>query len=381
MIKLSHLLTGVTLAGGVLLAACGGSVPAATAPAKPSAATAANANPTADWDATVAAAKKEGKLALMGPPGEDVRAVLTDAFQKQFGISVDYSALPGNQIPTKINGERAAGQYNWDILIAGSAGSLDSFIPNKALETLEPWLVLPEVKDPKSWRGGALPLIGSGHEILVMTPYQRGTLFYNKNLLKGDEIKSYRDLLDPKWAGKMQSDDPRRPGPGNATFIFFYLHPDLGADYIKSLAKQNLTLLDDYQQEIDSVGQGRTPLMIGAVDYLAEARIKQGAPIGIVEPSKLKEGTDISAASGNVSVFTKAPHPNAAKVYLNWLLTKDAQTAYAKATGFTDARADVNGDWTEPWRTPAPNAIQTDGEAGVKARATLIPLLKDAFPG
>jgi iron(III) transport system substrate-binding protein len=257
---------------------------------------------------------------------------------------------------------------------------LDTLIPSKAIEPIEPTLILPEVKDPKYWRGGALPLIGSGREILVMTPYQRGTIFYNKNMVREDEFKSYKDLLDAKWKDKLQMDDPRRPGPGNATFIFFYLHPDLGVDYIRALAKQNITMQNDYQQEVDIVGQGRAPVMLGAVDYLAEARMKQGAPIGIVEPGKIKEGTDVSAASGCVAIFNRAAHPNAAKVYLNWLLTKDTQTAYAKANVFTDARADVNADWVEPWRVPAPNAIRTDGEAGVAAREKLIPLLKEVFP-
>jgi ABC-type Fe3+ transport system substrate-binding protein len=70
---------------------------------------------------------------------------------------------------------------------------------------------------------------------------------------------------------------------------------------------------------------------------------------------------------------------NAAKVYLNWLLTKDEQTAYAKANDFTDARADVNPDWTEPWRVPAPNAIRTDDENTVANVNKLVPLLKEVF--
>ena len=174
-------------------------------------------------------------------------------------------------------------------------------------------------------------------------------------------------------------DDPRRPGPGQATFIFFYLHPDLGADFIRALAKQNITIQNDQQQEIDIVGQGKAPLMIGAVDYLAEARMKQGAPIGIVEPGKIKEGTDVSSATGNVSVFNRAPHLNAAKVYLNWLLTKEEQEEFARVNVFTSARADVNGDWVEPWRVPAPSAIRTDGEVAVEVRPKLLPILREAL--
>ncbi len=361
-------------------AACGGTAAPAASPgsAAPAATRAAVPSATAaDWDSVVAAAKKEGKVSLIGPPGDQVRSVLTDAFQKQYGITIDYNAMPGSQVAQKVGLERKAGQFNSDVLIAGSTGTLQDLIPIQAVDPIQPALILPEVKDPKNWRGGALPLMGAKGEILSMTPYQRGTLFYNKNLVKDDAIHSYKDLLDPSWKSKMQMDDPRRPGPGQATFIFFYLQPDLGVDFIRALTKQNITIQQDYQQEIDIIGQGRAPLMIGAVDYLAEARMKQGAPIGIVPSTQLKEGTDVSAASGDVSIFNKPPHPNAAKVYLNWLLTKDEQEAYARANVFTDSRVDVNGDWTEPWRLPASNAIRTDGENALEVNAKLVPMLKD----
>lgn len=368
------------LAAGVLLLAACGQAPTVGSRAPAAASTAPSTGGSSDWDTALAAAKREGKVTVIGPVGDQLNALLIDPFEKQYGITVDFSAMPGNAATARINTERSAGQYNLDVLIAGSAGSLDSLIPNKALDPIEPELILPEVKDPANWRGGKLPAIGPNHEILPMTPYQRGTLFYNTTLVKTEEIKTYKDLLGGKWKDKMQVDDPRRPGPGNATFIFFYLHPDLGADFIRSLGKQNITILNDYQQEIDAVGQGKTPLLIGGVDRLAQVRMKQGAPIGIVEPSKIKEGTDVSAASGNVSVFNKAPHPNAAKVYINWLLGKAAQEAYSKSNGLPSARADVNGDWYEPWRVPVANAIQTDGEAGSAVRPKLEPVLKETFP-
>jgi ABC-type Fe3+ transport system substrate-binding protein len=119
--------------------------------------------------------------------------------------------------------------------------------------------------------------------------------------------------------------------------------------------------------------------MIGATDRLAEARIKQGAPIGIVPSTQLKEGTDVSAASGNIAVLNRAPHPNAAKVYVNWLLSRAQQEAYAKSIGLVSARADVNPEWALPWRIPAANAIRSDGEAAVAIREKLQPVLNEAF--
>jgi len=141
----------ISLTTWLALAACGGSPaaspsasPASSAPtsasAKPAASTSAAASASAgaaasgsaaaaasgssDWNTVVAAGKKEGKVSLIGPPGDQVRTSLVDAFQKEYGISVDYNAMAGNQVTAKVAPERAAGQFNWDVLIAGSAGTL-----------------------------------------------------------------------------------------------------------------------------------------------------------------------------------------------------------------------------------------------------------------
>ena len=153
------------------------------------------------------------------------------------------------------------------------------------------------------------------------------------------EFKSHKDLLDPKWKGKLILDDPRRAGPGQATFTFFYLHPELGPDFIRALGKQQITILKDFAQEVDAIGQGRYPVLIGTADFVAIARAKQGVPIAIVDPRQLKEGTDVSPANGALALFNKAPHPNAAKIYINWLLSKEGQTVFARASGYVSARA------------------------------------------
>ena len=83
-------------------------------------------------------------------------------------------------------------------------------IPMGAFDPLEPALILPDVKNPKTWRGGAIEFLDPGKTVIVMTPFQRGTIFYNTKLVNAKEFKSYKDLLDPKWKGKMVVDDPRR---------------------------------------------------------------------------------------------------------------------------------------------------------------------------
>ena len=338
-----------------------------------------SASVAAEWESTLAAAKKEGKVAVITDVTATLRDALTLEFQKNYGISVELFGSAGREVPPRVAAERKAGRFLWDIYIHGSTTALEAMIPMGAFDPLEPALILPDVKDPKTWRGGAIEFLDPSKMVVVMTPFQRGTIFYNTKLVNAKEFKSHKDLLDPKWKGKIAVDDPRRAGPGAATFTFFYLHPELGPDFIRALGKQQMTILRDYAQEVDAVGQGRYPVLIGGADFVAINRAKQGAPIAIVDPRELKEGTDVSPANGNLALFNRAPNPNAAKIYINWLLSKEGQTSFARANGYVSARLDVPTDHTEPWRVPLPGAIKTYTKAAMQVRDKVQSLLKEVL--
>jgi iron(III) transport system substrate-binding protein len=331
-----------------------------------------------DWDRTVAAAKKEGKVAVITDITAAIRDALTIPFQQKYGITVELFGALGREVPPRIAAERKAGRYLWDVFVHGTTTGLESMIPMGAFDPLEPAFILPDVKDPKSWRGG-IEFLDPNKMLMTMTPFQRGTIFYNPKLVNPKEFRSHKDLLDPQWKGKMILDDPRRAGPGQATFTFFYLHPELGPDFIRALGKQQMTIMKDFAQEVDAIGQGRYPVLIGTADFVAIARAKQGVPIAIVDPRQLKEGTDVSPANGALALFNKAPNPNAAKIYINWLLSKDGQTVFARASGYVSARADVPNDHAEPWRLPQPGAIKTYTKAAMQVKDNLMPLLNEVF--
>jgi iron(III) transport system substrate-binding protein len=131
------------------------------------------------------------------------------------------------------------------------------------LDPLPPTLILPEVRDAKQWRGGEHEYIDPEPRFLVMTQSLFATLFVNPNAVKQGDMKSYKDLLQPRWKGKIIADDPTSAGPGLATFTFFYLHPDLGPNFIRALGKQELVFLIDYAQEVDGIIKGKYPVLIG----------------------------------------------------------------------------------------------------------------------
>src|SRR4029450_9250773 len=189
-----------------------------------------SASVAAEWESTLAAAKKEGKVAVITDVTATLRDALTLEFQKKYGIVVELLGSSGREVAPRVAAERKAGQFLWDIYIHGSTTGLEGRIPMGAFDPLEPALILADVKDSKTWRGGGMEFLDPNKMVLVMTPFQRGTIFYNPKLVNVKELKSYRALLDQKWRGKMIVDDPRRAGPGAATFTFFYLHPELGPE-------------------------------------------------------------------------------------------------------------------------------------------------------
>jgi len=332
-----------------------------------------------EWERVLSAAKREGEVAVMGPVGTDTRDALTIPFQKAHGIRVDYFGATGGQQATRLGMERRAGKYLWDIFVGGTTTGLTSLIPMAALDPMEPALILPEVKDAKNWRGGGLEFVDPGRQMVVMTPTHRVTLVVNTSMVDPRVFKSYKDLLDPKWKGKIVIQDPQLAGSSQATFTFFYLHPELGPNYIRALARQQPLVLRDPAQALQMTGQGKHPIHLGPRDSILVDAIRRGVPIAIVEPSQLREGSDISPGAGNASLMNRPVHPNAAKVYINWLLSRDGQQHYARALGYVSKRLDVPAEYAEPWRVPQPGAINTYDMKAIEVKDSLVALLQEVF--
>jgi iron(III) transport system substrate-binding protein len=305
---------------------------------------------------------------------------MTIPFEAKYGIRVEFTGSPGPTFPPQVQAERNAGQYLWDIYVGGTTTGLNALIPMGALDPLEPALILPEVKDPSNWRGG-FEWLEEGKRMLTMTPSKSGQLFVNPNITDPNRFTSYRDLLAPEWKGKLIAHDPTIGGPGGATFTFFYIHPQLGPNFIRELAAQDLTIFRDFRQGVDAIARGRALVSVGGVDQI-EPFIHQGLPITIVDPRKLREGTRYEGGIGNVGIFNRPSHPNAARVYVNWLLSQEGQTHFTGATGYISARLDVRTDHTFDWRVAAPGEtlIGTATKEGIAKRDEALPLLRELFP-
>ncbi len=289
----------------------------------------------AEWDQTQKEARKEGKLVLYTTVVSEIKEAMAQAL-KRYGIELESMTGKGAEMAEKTLRERKAGIYTPDINISGFTTTLSQLKPAGALATMEPLLILPDVKNPQTWYKGQIPFSDADKTILAFAAYPNGDFHVNTNIVKPGDIKSMRDLLSPKWQGKIIMDDPTVAGRGNNVMAAYTLR--LGADYIKQLAKQKPVLTRDRRQLIDWVVKGSYPIGIGVYpDAFAEFQ-RAGAPIGSI---LFNEVAFLDAGAGFITFFDKAPHPNASKVLLNWLLSKEGQTLWSKLANAQSARMDV----------------------------------------
>jgi iron(III) transport system substrate-binding protein len=312
------------LAGGVAAAPC-----------------ARAADPT--WDATVKAAIAEGEVNVHGGPGKLYAVALIDGFKAAFpDIKVNFTGLSGRDAIPKILREREAGVYGWDVYVGGTSSVMGSLKPVGALAPIKPDLILPEVLDDQNWLGG----FDAGFMDLdkkYMYGFQAEvtpTVLVNWDDVDHGDLNTYQDLLKPQFAGKIVWDDPRLPGAGSAAGARFIVN--FGADFLTQLySRQQIVYISNMRQNAEWLVSGRYPIALGlGVVDLAPFR-DQGLGKNIAEPSEASFAHEaVATGFGTISMLTHPPHPNAAKVYLNWLLSKAGQISWEK-TGFDSRRLDI----------------------------------------
>ncbi len=250
--------------------------------------------------------------------------------------------------------ERRAEKFAVDLYISGST-SPRIFHRAKMLEPVKPLLLLPDVVDASGWYEGKHHYNDPESRYIFVfegTP-RSGDITFNTKAVNPAEIRSYWDLFSPKWKGKIVTVDPLLPGPISAAQIFFYKHPDLGAEFLRRLyADTAITILRSNEQLMDWLSAGKYAFGIGAREV--DTAMLQGLPLMQFLPGSLKEGSSVTAYNGTLSYFTRTPHPNAAKVAVNWLLSREGQTAWLdsnhRSGGFNDSlREDISKEKVSEW--------------------------------
>lgn len=301
------------------------------------------------WEKIVTAGKKESKVVVFGPPGPDVRDAFTLGFQKKYPeIQVDFNGMQGAQVAPKLIAELKSQQYRTDLIIAGTTTALEGLVPVNAVVPMQPFLLGPETRDVSKWKAGKLHYSDDAEKYnLVYGNRVQVAFVYNRDSLAPGKIKSWKDLLNSEWKGKIAMLDPRRAGGGLDISTFWYTNEKLGLG--KSFMKQLLTTQDIFmsneeRQIVDFVARGRYPIAIGPSGTLTFQLKAQGLPVELFGSAGLQEGGFVTASNGTISVVKNTPHPNAVKVYLNYLLSNEGQVVWSKASGLASLRRDVPKD-------------------------------------
>jgi len=287
-----------------------------------------------EWSKLTAAAKQEGVLAIAsgGAPSRQYRPVV-DAFSKKFGVKVEVSTGNATDTVNRVLAERKAGRYTVDVALISSRENNQRLVPSESLVPFTPLLFHPEVVEPSGWHQGRHWYADKASRyvfIYHVTKEDQYELWYNTDKIKEAEIatiKKQTDFFDPRWNGKIAGQGMGDPS-GIRQMIDSYFEPDRGPDWVKTyLLNAGITFSDDRRILETWVVGGRLPLQAvatGSEDLIALA--KKGLPIKqMFLPKQL--GMIRAGGSGCcISVFANAPHPSAAKLFVNWFLSKEGQT-------------------------------------------------------
>lgn len=316
-----------------------------------------------EWAELVAAAKREGKLMMNPPPTwqrlEGLGQVFA-AFEKEFGIKVLTSRGTGAAQAERVLAERRARIYNSDIFIGGAA-TFGTLLSAKALDPIKPLLFHPEVVDRSLWKGGVHRYLDAAQEFVFIYGARNAPIgiSINTQLVRPGEIKSFWDLMNPKWKGKVVAYQPRTAQAG-VTYSQVYWNKDLGPEFLRRIYSwDGIRFVTTTREFSDGLAAGA--YAIGFLEGPAQREIRSLESQGL--PVKMLMGQDVgvkvpSASPGGASTFAvvnRAANPNARKLFVNWLLMRRVQHLFNRhgEGEYESLRADVPNDDVQPlYRIP-----------------------------
>jgi iron(III) transport system substrate-binding protein len=306
----------------------------------------AQATPSGAWQQTLKGASSEGKVMVVGPPAPQFREALI-AFQKYFPqIKVEYVGPSLRDFGPRILTERKMEQFLWDVLVGGAETPNLHLKPAGVLDPLEPALMLPEVLSDSAWLGGFNDgwMDREKRFIYGVTGTVNAQVLVDRSIISEEQLNRVEDLVAPKWKGKISWQEPRAPGGGSAA-AGYWLHL-LGEDFVRKLLQQDIVSVRDRRQQAEWLVKGKYPIGIAVTDAFLDIYRAQGLGLK-VEPlaphTPAGGATRLGAGNGNVVLINRAPNPNAAKIFVNWLLSRQGQEIFVKSTGDNSRRLDVKG--------------------------------------
>jgi iron(III) transport system substrate-binding protein len=288
-----------------------------------------------EWSKLVAAAQQEGTVSIAsgGAPSRQYRPVV-DLFSKKFNVKVEVSTGNATDTVNRVLAERKAGKFTVDVALISSRENQQRLVPSESLLPLAPLLIHPEVLDLSAWykkRHMYADKFGKFTLIYHAGLEDQYEAWYNTDKIKQAEIATLvkqTDIFDPKWKGKIAGQGLGDPS-GIRQVTDAYFEPDRGPDWVRRyMTSAGVTFSDDRRILETWLVNGRFPIHFiatGTEEYVALAR--KGLPI---KPHVMVKKQGVLRASGSgccISAFANPPHPNTAKLFINWFLSKEGQSA------------------------------------------------------
>jgi iron(III) transport system substrate-binding protein len=272
----------------------------------------------------MAKAKAEGKIVWYTSTPVKIAQELAKSFEAKTGIRVELFRSGGSAIMRRFMQENQAGRNAADVMTtsdpAASAAlaAKGTFVPFKPTD-------FDKVPDAAKDANGAW--IGQRLNMMVI-------FVLNGKLDKADYPKSWTDVTDPKYKGKLAMTDPSFTAL--QLMVVSTLSRKLGWDYYEKLRKNEIMIVQSNQQVTDTVKRGERVIALGAVDtYATEARM-QGHKIDTIYP-----GDGAFIISSPTAIIKGGPHPNAAKAFAEFMISMEAQKLFP-AGGSYGARVDLD---------------------------------------
>lgn len=282
----------------------------------------------AEWERTVKAAEAEGQLTIY--ISGYAAAIEAGVFQKAFP-KIKITLVPGigTQLAPRIVSERRAEKFLADVYSGGGTSMYQVLYLGKMLDPIRSALILPEVTDTKNWWEGKHKYVdkeGSYMFVYEGNVSSGGSPAYNTQLINPKDFRSYWDFLNPKLKGKVGSIDIRKLRGVGPTIQYMYYHPDIGPEFLRRFySEMDVQMSGDFRQAMDWLANGKVAALLPMQSSGTAKAKSQGLPVDEFDANHFKEGVNISSAYGQIGLMNRAPHPNAAKVFINWWLSREGQ--------------------------------------------------------
>jgi iron(III) transport system substrate-binding protein len=287
---------------------------------------AATPEPVAITPGLIEAAGKEGKVIFYSSMDLPVGEKLGKAFEAKYpGMSVQIERSGSERLFQRVDQEFSSGVHSVDVINSSDASHFISWKKNGWLapfvsEDIAKYF-LPEFRDPDG--------------MSATTRIYLSSIAYNTNLVKPEDApKSFADLLDPKWAGKMVKAHPAYSG--TIMTATFQIVRELGWEYLEKLSKQRVMQVQSSTDPPKKLALGERAVMADGNEYNVVLLKEAGQP---VEPIYPTEGSP--TVSGPTGIFATAPHPNAARLFQAWLHTRETQQFFSDFTAQYSAHTQV----------------------------------------